>query len=448
VNRSRGLLQKGKTMKLQTLGPVGLMILAGGAQAAGFALVEQNASGLGNAYAGQAAAATDASTIFYNPAGMALLDGRQLTVSASAIRPSIKFSDAASVAAPLQFGPSGDGGDAGGWGLAPTLYYAMGLKPGVKFGLGINAPFGLKTEYDANWAGRYFAVKSDLKSVNINPTLSFKVNDRLALGVGLDAQWVSAELSNMVDDSAIFYRATSGVMVAPNVQSLATVKGDDWAWGYNFGLMFSPDTATRVGLNYRSRLDFKLNGDVHFNHPAGLNTTQAAILAAATPDGAVTAAVTLPDSASLSLFRQIDPKWDLLADISWTNWSLFRALTVVRGNGSVLGTTPENWRDNWRYSLSLNYHQDARMTWRFGVAYDQTPVEDAFRTPRIPDGSRTWLALGGQYRVSPQSTADFGYAHLFVQSTGIQQASAATGALAGNYRNAVDIVSVQYNRTF
>jgi long-chain fatty acid transport protein len=443
----RGCYYKGKAMKLKVLGSLGLMVLGGGAQAAGFALTEQNASGLGNAFAGQAAVASDASTVFFNPAGMTALAGRQFAITASGIGPSAKFSNAASSAAPLQ-GLGGNGGDAGGWALVPSLYYVMDIQPGVKFGLGINSPFGLKTEYDSDWMGRFFAVKSDLKAINVNPSLAFKINDSLSAGIGLNAQQVTAELTNKVNDSAIFYQATSGLLVAPGIESLATVKGDDWAWGYNFGLLLNVDPATRLGFNYRSRLKFKLKGDVQFTPPAGLTAQESGILSAATPNGDVTAEITLPDSASLSLFRTLDSKWDLLADVTWTHWSLFKDLTVVRSNGTQLSTTPENWRDNWRYSVGLNYHQDAKVTWRFGVAYDQSPVDDAHRTPRSPDESRTWLALGGQYRVSSQSVVDFGYAHLFVAGASIHQVSASAGTLDGSYNNSVDIVSAQYSHTF
>jgi long-chain fatty acid transport protein len=195
-------------------------------------------------------------------------------------------------------------------------------------------------------------------------------------------------------------------------------------------------------------MDYTLEGTATFSRPAGLTATQSAILNAAVPDGAVTAEVELPDTFSISLFKTVTPNVDLLADITWTNWSLFKDLTVKRASGTVLTTTPENWKDNLRYSVGVNYRSDDKMTWRFGVAYDETPVENAFRTPRIPDESRTWLAVGGQYKIDKQSAVDFGYAHLFVKDASISQASASGGALVGKYDNAVDIVSVQYTRSF
>jgi long-chain fatty acid transport protein len=175
---------------------------------------------------------------------------------------------------------------------------------------------------------------------------------------------------------------------------------------------------------------------------------QTGILNAAVPNGQVTADVELPDSLSVSLFHTLSPRWDILADVTWTHWKLFKDLTVLRANGTVLTTTPENWDNSMRYSLGLNYHQDGKTTWRLGVAYDETPVEDAFRTPRIPDESRTWLAVGVQYKPNKQSALDFGYAHLFVRDATVDQPSAANGRLRGEYANAVDIVSAQYTYTF
>lgn len=430
-----------------TIGVLSTLCVAG-VQAAGFALIEQNASGLGNAYAGQAAVAADASTIFFNPAGLALLEGRQVVVTGNLIRPSAEFSNGGSTNAALQPVLGGKGGDAGGWALVPNFYYAMDLSPKLKFGLGVNAPFGLTTKYDEDWAGRFHAVKSDMKTLNVNPSLAYKVSDKVFLGFGVDFQQVKAELTNQVNYSGVFAQATQGAMIAPNIEGLATVAGDDWSWGYNLGALFSPDAGTRIGVNYRSKVEHTLEGTVEFSRPAGLTAMQTGILNAAVPNGAVTADVELPDSFSVSLFHALSPRWDLLADLTWTHWKLFKDLTVVRGNGAILSSTPENWDNNMRYSIGLNYHQNDRMTWRVGVAYDETPVDDAFRTPRIPDESRAWLAVGGQYKPSKQSAIDFGYAHLFVKDSSINQASVSNGTLRGEYENAVDILSVQYTHSF
>lgn len=415
------------------------LVLAGWSQlahAAGFALIEQNASGLGNAYAGQAAAATDASTVFFNPAGMGLLPGSQLVVAGNLIKPSAEFQNGGSTAAPLQ--TLGDaGGDAGDLGFVPNFYYVTPVNQDLSLGIGLNAPFGLKTEYDQTWMGRFQAVTSEVKTINLNPSLSYKLNETVLLGLGLSAQYIDAKLTNMVN-----YSALAGGALGANLQGVADVEGDDYGWGYNLGALFNLGN-TRVGIAYRSEVDYTLEGDVSFaNVPAPM---------AGNPllqTGPVTADVTMPASASLSLFHKLGPGVDVLADITWMGWSSFDVLTVRRTSGTVVSSTNENWQDSWRYSLGVTWHQDAAWTWRAGVAYDETPVEDAYRTPRIPDESRTWVALGGQYRLSGKSALDFGYAYLFVEDASINSTVAGAGTLLGNYDNSVNILSAQYTYTF
>ncbi len=383
------------------------------AHGAGFALIEQNASGLGNAYAGAAAVAEDASTIFFNPAGMTRLPDRQVVVAGHLIKPQAEFSGTVSPAV-----GGGQGGDAGGWALVPNGYFAFRLTPDVHLGVGLNSPFGLKTEYDPDWIGRYQAIKSELKTININPSIAYKVSDTLSLGAGLNIQWIEATLTNRIPILG---------------QPLVTIKGDDYGWGYNLGALWQVTPATRVGLSYRSEVDYTLEGT---------SSTTAPVVGPL--NGPVTADVTLPDSASLSLFHKLSPRWDLLADVSWTGWSDFDDLPI---RGTIDKTTIENWDDNLRYSLGATWHMSEKWSLRGGVAYDEAPVSDLYRTPRIPDGARTWVAVGGQYRLSERSVLDFGYAHLFVNDPGLRSADNGT-TLNGEYDSQVDILSAQLTLNF
>ncbi len=173
-----------------------LFVSAGSAFAAGFALVEQSMSGLGNAYAGGAAGAEDASTIFYNPAGMTRLNGQQLIVGTHVVMPSVKFHNEGSThvtGLPLS---GGNGGDGGVTKPVPNLYYSRKVSDKFSVGMGINAPFGLATDYDKNWVGRYHAVESDVLTVNINPSIAYKITDNLSFGAGFNVQYMKAKLSN------------------------------------------------------------------------------------------------------------------------------------------------------------------------------------------------------------------------------------------------------------
>ncbi len=421
-------------MMRTTLGKTALSLAVAGAlgaaasqaHASAFALIEQNASGLGNSYAGAAAAAEDASTIFYNPAGMSLLPaGKQVVFGVNLIKPSINFSNSASVAAtgrPL----GGTGGDAGSLAVVPDFYFAMDLAKDWKFGIGVGAPFGLKTEYDQSWMGRFQAIKSEISTINVNPSVSYKLSETASFGFGVNYQRVDAELTNAVN------------LVA--AEGFADVKGNDTAWGYNLGAMFQLAPDTRLGLSYRSSIQY---------HIAGTATFSGGVPAA---NGNVTLDLEVPDSASVALQHQLNPKWSLLGDVTWTGWSKIKNLTVVRDTGATLSNTPENFRDTWRIGVGATYRYNDTWSSKAGLAYDQTPVNDTDRTARLPDQDRTWLSVGGQYRMSKDSTLDFGYAHLFVRSTTINQNPSpnvpTAGTLNGTYKNSVDILGVQFAYRF
>jgi long-chain fatty acid transport protein len=433
-----------------------LAAMASGASAAGFQLMEQNASGLGNAYAGQGASAQDASTIFFNPAGMTYLPGKNVVGAINAIRPSAQFSNTTSTLAPLQTSLGGNGGDAGDWAFVPNAYFSWQLNSQLFVGLGLNAPFGLKTEYDPAWVGRFHAIESELKTININPSIAFRVNNVVSLGAGVSYQKADATLTNAVNYSAAAFGAGGvallGAIGGAGKEGVAKVEGDDWAWGYNFGAMFDISPDTRAGVAYRSSTSYKISGTVAFsNRPA--------LLAGGLPDGPVTADITLPATASVNLFHKINPQWELLADLSWTEWSRLKTLNIVRSTGALLATTPLNWRDTWRVGVGANYNINNAWTLRVGTAYDQSPVPDADRTPRIPDQDRVWLAIGAQYRLSKQAAIDFGYAHLFVKDGSVNLCNAAQAAanpaacagknnLVGTFQNDVNILSTQLRYTF
>jgi long-chain fatty acid transport protein len=433
-----------------------LLGISGMANAAGFALIEQGGSGMGNAYAGAAAVAEDATTIFFNPAGMTYLPDSQLVFAAHAIKPSVDFDNEGSrtlqgtlLAQPIT---GGNGGDAGDWALVPNLYYTKAVNDSFRLGLGINAPFGLKTEYDSSWVGRYDAIKSELKTININPSLAFKVNDMVSLGAGISAQYIDVELTNALDFGSICTLARIGSCAGPQAHDgRLKLTGDDWSYGYNLGALFSPTQGTRIGLTYRSRVIHHLEGDAKFS---GVPTALAA--APTVQNGNIKADVTLPEIASVSAFHQVTDQWDILGDVTWTRWSRFKELRVERTNGSLIGATPENWENTLRYSLGLNYRYSEALKLRAGVAFDESPVPSTYRTPRIPDNDRKWFSLGANYKLSQAGSIDFGYTHIFVKDASVNLTNPVSSTLPptitrnlkGDYENDVNILSLQYTHNF
>ncbi|TAJ77607.1 MAG: transporter [Gallionellaceae bacterium] len=427
-----------------------LAAMSGVAAASGFALIEQGVGGLGNAYAGGAAIAEDATTVFYNPAGMNRLSGTQLTLAAQGIQPSAKFSDGGSAGAALQT-QGGVGGDAGSMAVVPNAYFVAELDPKLRLGLGINSPFGLQTSYDPTWMGRFQAIKSSIQTVNLNPAVSCQITDAVSVGAGVSYQRITGELSGAVNYSAAAFAADpvgNTVLTAiggAGKEGVSTVSGNDNSYGYNLGALINLGSQTRVGLAYRSPVKHTLTGTVTFtNVPTALATSPKLA------NGGVTLDVSMPDTFSTSVVHQLGPQFDLMADVTWTGWGSFQNLDVVRSNGSALSSTPENWKNTWRVAAGATHRYSDQWTSRFGVAYDQTPVSDTYRTARIPDQDRTWLALGGQYKLAKGSSIDFGYAHLFVKSSSISQNQSATGGgnLVGSYANSVNIYSLQYGHSF
>ncbi|MES2636570.1 MAG: outer membrane protein transport protein [Pseudomonadota bacterium] len=399
------------------------------AQAAGFALLEQNASGLGNAYAGAAAIAEDASTIFFNPAGMAYIDGTQAAGALHLIKPSAEFNNnGASREGTGRPFIGNEGGDAGDLTFVPNFYFMTPLSDAVKFGVGVNAPFGLKTEYDKDWIGRFQGIKSDLKTININPSLSFKVNEQLSLGIGLSAMWAQAELTSAVN---------LGV-----AERMSTVKGDDWGFGYNLGAIFQATKDTRFGVAYRSKVQQNLKGDVKFSVSNG-----------PTPNSDVNADLTLPETFSVSAFSKLNDSWDLMGDMTWTRWSQFQELAIYRDNGALLTSTTQNWDNTMRYSLGVNYHLNDSIKLRAGLAYDETPTSNEFRNVRIPDNDRKWLSFGAGWQATPSTKLDIGYAHLFMSDARIDDDQRSVtpvgrGRVSGEYDASVDILSMQITHNF
>ncbi len=443
-----------------------LVLIPAVAGASGFALLEQSASRLGTAFAGTATAADDATTVYFNPAGMTALRQPEGVVSASGIGIASEFRNDSSVAAfaqPL----GGNGGDAGAWNLVPAAYFVLPVGDTLAFGFGVNAPFGLKLVYDEGWIGRFQALHSEIKTYNFNPSVAWRVSERISLGLGVNYQRLDAELTNDVNYSAVIAQgvqqlvlagqispATGNAVIAANAgrSGRARVRGDDHAWGFNVGALFNLTDDTRLGLAYRSSIDYTVEGSIAFAAPAGADPISIGIIAAASAPGgplstgAANVDLELPDTATLSLQHDFGNKFAVLADVAWTGWSSVQELRIVRDSGVTASLTPERWSDTWRYALGATYAMSDRITLRGGVALDETPVPDATRTPRLPDTDRTWLAIGARWQPSPSLLMDFGYAHLFSDTVPLDENAgnvAASALLNGRQHSDVDIVSAQ-----
>jgi len=430
---------------------------------AGFALIEQSVKGQGRAFAGEAAAAEDASTIWYNPAGLMNLCGTQVVNALHVVVPTADYRDDGSLfqktfvpgsgpVDPTDVGPDqGDGetGRNGGvTGFVPNLYVARVFDCGIALGLGINAPFGLETEYTDTWTGRYHAIKSKMASANINPSVAWKLCDCLSVGAGFNMMFITTTLTNAVDGGLLFGGLNSFATVQQS-DFYAKLVGRGWGFGYNVGVLWDVDHCTRVGLAYRSKVVHHLHGDVEYRF-AGNPLDDAIKLSGLFPDAGAKADVTLPGSLSLSAYHQWNECVALLADVSWTHWHKLNELRIRFNSIQADSVNELDWSDNWRYSVGLNYRPYTCVTLRTGVAYETTPIPNKLhRTPRIPDNNRVWLSLGGGFDWSPCVHFDVAYTHLFVKDPKIDKSSfelsedIVKGGLLGHYDARTDIFALQ-----
>ena len=393
-----------------------LAIVALRADAAGFQLQEQTASGLGVAYSGMSVAAQDAGTAFWNPAVMSLLHGVHAAVAVHLVDTSFEFTSSGST-----YDSFGDGGDAGTGSWIPALYGTFEVGPRFTVGFAVNAPFGLETNWDIPWAGEFHAAKSDVKTLNVNPSAALRINDHVSIGAGISYQQLEATLTTAVTP------------LLPT--SLGKLDGDDRAFGWNAGALFELDDSTRIGLTYRSALDYTIGGDLTFDDPS-----------LAPSSAEIEADLKLPDTASVGIAHEFASGLRVLADYTWTGWDSIQSLTVLETTASQpVSVIALNFENSWRLGIGMEYPFTPKWLLRGGVAFDRTPVKDEFRTPKLPDEDRQWLALGVRFAPNERWSVDAGYAHLWVKdaSSNLAPPGPVPGTLIGEYDSSANVFGVQ-----
>lgn len=403
------------------------------AHASGFALIEQSASGQGLSYAGAAANTEDASVMWFNPAGITSVDN-QMILATHLILPSVKFNNDGSyiknsdgTTSPL-FGVSDDGAKQG---LVPNFYWKSQLA-GFDVGLGVNVPYGSTVDYDQDWVGRYHAVYTQTKSINLNPTIAKKVSDNLSVGFGLNAQYLKVNLTQKID---------FGLTGTPQTNDgYADIEATSIAYGYNFGMIYDFKKLGKLGFSYRSQIAHSAEGSAKFKTPTNVTSS-------AYENSDVTADVSLPAFASLSYVFPVNNKIEILADATWTGWSSFDELRIKFDNPAKADSAqPEEWTDVMRYSLGMTYQLNDALKLRTGIAQDQSPIKNkTLRTPRITDSDRNWLSVGLGYEITKAINLDFAYTRIMTGNPEIEATDSDTGShvLKGNFDVAIDIVSMQ-----
>ena len=413
--------------------------------------------GSGAAFSGGAAAANSASTVFYNPAGMSLLKQNELLAGVSFLYSDLDFGDRASVLSNSTPISGGDGGNGGGFVAIPHVYAVYDLKPDVKFGIGLNAPYGLVTQYDEDHKGRYNETLTSFKHLNLNPSLSWRMNTKWSFGAGLNFSYAKLRLRQAVDFGTTCSNAlgaaaclTNFSLVAGQTDGSAQIDADDYSFGLNFGVLFQPRPGTRIGAHYRSKIEYNFRVDGRFTVGAG---ARAFLTAAGVPNaftnGKGDTEITIPETASISVYHDVTDKLALMSDLTWTRWSRFDELRIEFDEPSTpTNLLLTNWHDTIRIAFGGAYRWDEKLTLRSGLAFEQGPIDTPFRGPGIPDSDRFEVAIGAGYRLTETISLESSYVHLFFRDGATVRTSPTGSLLIGDFRNSVDVVTLGLRWTF
>ncbi|HHF5834714.1 TPA: porin [Haemophilus influenzae] len=407
----------------QSLLATAMLLAAGGANAAAFQLAEVSTSGLGRAYAGEAAIADNASVVATNPALMSLFKTAQFSTGGVYVDSRINMNgDVASSAIVSQNMKSTKDGSASARNVVPgafvpNLYFVAPVNDKFALGAGMNVNFGLKSEYDDSYDAGIFGGKTDLSAINLNLSGAYRVTEGLSLGLGVNAVYAKAQvernagiIKDTVNDSQITSALTTQPEPLRDIGKNLTSKDKSvvslqdraaWGFGWNAGVMYQFNEANRIGLAYHSKVD------IDFTDRTATSLEANVIKASKTGD----LTLTLPDYLELSGFHQLTDKLAVHYSYKYTHWSRLTKLNASFEDGKKAFDKELQYSNNSRVALGASYNLDEKLTLRAGIAYDQAASRHQ-RSAAIPDTDRTWYSLGATYKFTPNLSVDLGYAYL------------------------------------
>lgn len=409
-------------------------------QAAGFQLAEYSATGLGRAYAGEAAMADNASAQWRNPAMLTYLEGTQVSAGAIYVNPNV---DVEGTVIHQQLGKThASSNDFAHDAVIPNFYLSHQLNEQMALGFALGTNYGMETDLGTEFAASHFGNQASVISKEANLNIAYQILPQLSIGGGV--RYVMGEGhfgATAPAKNLIRHPVTNNVMTLPKGTTLKYMEGEDNSWGWQVGSAWQINQDHRVGFAYKSEVVMDFEG-----HAEGVSY-------GSYKPGMMS--VTLPATAELASFHQLNDQWAIHASINWTDWSSFKELTAVFPEKSDL-IKSENWEDNYRFALGTTYQYDAKLALRAGVAYDTSAVDDKNRTATIPETDRTWVSVGGSYVATPQLTLDAGFTYIFAKDATIneprdasdQTAAAIGGAFTGNVSGNVWLIGVQANYRF
>jgi long-chain fatty acid transport protein len=407
---------------------------------------------IGEVGAGSAAGGSHPSVVWFNPAAIPDVGTRSAAAVANVIAIRTRWRDEGStnaLGAPL-------GGDASPLveetSLVPHLYAVHPITPRLGVGLSATSPFGLRIDYPGDWVGRYHATESELRTIDVGLSAGYRLTDQWSIGAGVNVQYADATLANAIDFGLIGLQvlgpagaAAAGLAPGQDDGSV-DISAESWGFGGNVGVLWRPRPATRLGLTWRSAIAHELRGDADFDVPANA----APLLASGRfQDAGVTSDITLPETIAFGASHEVG-RWTLLLGVEWTRWSRFEELRIRFDNPSEPDSVqPEEWDDAFRVALGVRFRPHPRWTLRGGVAFDDSPVPDATRTPRLPDADRLWLGLGATAQIGRCLSLDLSALHEVVEDAPIRQTAVPVrGSLVGTAESSVTYVSFSMRLDF
>ncbi|MGN5287873.1 outer membrane protein transport protein [Aeromonas veronii] len=375
-----------------------IALATGQVHAAAFQLNEHSASGLGRAYAGEAAIADNASVLARNPAAMTTFDKMAVSVSGTYIKPDVDV-DGAVYAGANKMAPASESGIAPA-AFVPASYFIQPLNDQWAWGIGLFSNYGLSTEYSETFPAGAGAGNTELMTFNINPNIAYRVNEHFSVGAGINAVYGAAELNRYAGLLGPLNPPSQGGPL-PTDTRLAHLKGDTWGFGWNVGTLYEVNENHRFALTYRSQVDMSFDGD--FQGASSRNRTV---------DGNLK--LDLPAQAEFAGYHRLSPQFAVHYSVNWTDWSAFQELKATSSQcaGGVCLQKDEKFKDSTRYSIGGTWYINPAWEARMGFAYDNTPIEADYRSLSIPDSDRIWYSAGATYHINTDMSVDFGMAYL------------------------------------
>jgi long-chain fatty acid transport protein len=426
---------------------IGMLCASRNVRADGWKVQLQGVKALGLSYAGRSVYIDDASTVWFNPAGMRRLTNKwTITTAAPLITYGLAYTDRGSTSVLGQSLTGPAVADGGRTSPVPHGYVVRKFNDRWWGGFGLNFPFGLGSDYGETWVGRYHATKTELTVLNLNPTLAVKINDRLSLGVGLDVQRANTRLANMIDFGSL--GAAVGLPLVPQANDgKIELDATHWGVGSDLSLAWDVSRRSRFGLTYRSQIEHKLEGTAHFAVPAAAAPLTAG--GALFKDTRAISVLPMPHEVSASGSYELGAAWTLVGDLTWTDWSRFRQFTVTFANPLQPPVVQSaNFDNSLRSAIGAIFRASGTWEIRTGALYETTPVPDSTRTPRLPEVNNAGISAGASYRLGDRGDIDVSFSHLMPHNATIVLHDPAAGQLVGSVRWRLDILAASVNLRF